>query len=252
MSRFRNRAVFITGASSGIGEYLARELVARGAKVGLLARRQERLEQLSEELGPERTAWAAADVTDGEAQALALDRLEAALGPPAAVVANAGFNRPEPAAKFTPGAARAIYDVNLLGFLHTVDWALPRFLERGEGQIVGIASVASFFGLPHNAAYCGSKAALRIHLQSLRASLPARGIAVTTICPGFVKSELTAKVSYPMPFLWETDRAARLMVDAMEKRKGEVVFPWQMSLAAGLLTRLPNRLAEWVSGRFLG
>lgn len=251
MSRLAGKAVFITGASSGLGEHLARELVSRGAKVGLLARREERLKALVEELGGKKAAWAEADVTDAEGLHRAFDFLVEALGEPAVVVANAGTNKPEPPKKFTPGAAAWIYDVNLLGFLHTVDWALPRFLERGEGHLVGVASVASFFGFAANAAYCGSKAAMRLHLQSLRLALKGRGIAVTTICPGFVKSELTDKARFKMPFLWETDRAARLMADAIEKRRGQVVFPWQMRLLVGALGRLPNSWAEALVGRSL-
>lgn len=251
MPSLSERVVLITGASSGIGEFLARELVRRGARVGLLARREERLQQLAEELrgAGGHAAWAVADVTDGPALTEALDRLEGELGPVDVVVANAGYGRPETPSSFKPGRGLAIYDVNLLGALHVVDWALPRFLERGAGHLVAVASVAGFFGLPDNAAYCGSKAALRVHFQSLRLSLRKLGIAVTTICPGFVESELTAKNRFPMPFLWSTDRAARTIADAIERRRGEVVFPWQMRLALGMLTRLPTRLAEAVAGR---
>ena len=243
------QTVFISGASSGIGEFLARELVRRGARVGLVARRRERLESLVSELGAEVAAWAVADVQDEEVFHGALDSLTETLGEPAIIVANAGTNRPEPAGRFRPGSARTIYDVNLFGLLRMIDWALPRFLERGQGHIVGIASVASYFGLPAHAAYSGSKAALRIHLQSLRLSLRKHGIAVTTLCPGFVKSELTDRVSYPMPFLWPTDRAARLIADSVEKRRAEVVFPWQMKLLVGLATRLPRSLAEALMAR---
>ncbi|MCB1054120.1 MAG: SDR family NAD(P)-dependent oxidoreductase [Acidobacteria bacterium] len=254
MSSLAQRVVLITGASSGIGEHLARELARRGAKVGLLARREDRLETLARALRDDGAAagWAEADVTDGPGLAAALDGLEAELGPADVVVANAGFGRPEAPGAFKPGRAAGIYDVNLLGALHTIDWALPRFLERRAGHLVGVASVAAFFGFPDHAAYCGSKAALRVHLQSLRLSLRRHGIAVTTICPGFVESELTAKNRFPMPFLWPTDRAARKIADAIAHRRGEVVFPWQMRCALGLLTRLPTGLAEALAGRLPG
>ena len=243
MSSLRGKSVLITGASSGIGAQMARELVQRGARVGLLARREERLQELAEELrfaGGE-AAWAAADVSAGGDLDAALDQVADDLGAAHVVVANAGYNRPEKPSELKPGRALAVYDTNLLGALRMFQWALPRFLEAGNGQLVGVASVASYLGLPHNAAYCGSKAALRVHLQSLRLSLAGTGVAVTTICPGFVESELTAKHKgkFPMPFMWPTDRAARLMVDAIEDRKAEVVFPWQMRAFVHLFARGP-------------
>lgn len=249
-SPYRGKVVVITGASSGIGETLAKELARRGAKVGLLARREERLQELAAQISQAggEAAWGAADVRSDEELARALEKVQDELGPPDVVVANAGTNRPETPKNFQPGNAIDLYDINLLGMLRLIDWALPGFLERGAGQIVGVASLASYLGLPANAAYSGSKAAMRIHLQSLRISLRPRGIAVTTICPGFVKSELTDRMKFPMPFLWETERAARFMADAMERHRGEVAFPWQMAIPIALLARLPASLQE----RFLG
>lgn len=250
-SPYRGKVVVITGASSGIGASLARELAGRGAKVGLVARREEMLRELAAEISEAggEAAWGAADVCDGEGLVRALDAIKNELGPPDVVVANAGTNRPETPKNFQPGNALRLYDINLLGALRLIDWALPGFLERGSGQIVGVASLASYLGLPANAAYSGSKAALRIHLQSLRVSLRRRGVAVTTICPGFVKSELTDRMKFPMPFMWETERATRTMADAMERCRGEVTFPWQIALSVGFVARLPARVAEWIMGR---
>lgn len=248
MTRLAGSSVFITGASSGIGAQLARELCGRGARVGLVARRSERLEELAGELaGGPGVAWAAADVTEAEALFQALERLAEELGGTDVVVANAGSNYQERPHK--PGIAVGLYDLNVAGMLRLFDWALPRFLERRRGHLVGISSVASFFGLPGNAAYCGSKAAMRIHLQSLRVTLKRRGIAVTTICPGFVKSELTEDFRGPMPFLWETDRAVRVIADAIEKDRGEVVFPWQLRLMVRALRVLPPGVLEWMLTR---
>ena len=166
------------------------------------------------------------------------------------VIANAGYGMPELPRKFQPGASLRMYDVNLFGMLRMIDWALPRFLEGRRGHIVGVASVASYLGLPQSPSYCGSKAAMRVHLQALRTTLKPYGIAVTTICPGFVKSELTDRVKFPMPFLWDTDRAARYIADALEKRRGEVVFPWQMRLLKQVFVRLmPVAMAEALLGR---
>lgn len=244
------KIVYITGGSSGIGAQLARELVGRGSSVGLLARRGDRLEELADELREAggTAAWRIADVTGRDGLHAACDALSEELGEADIVVANAGYNRPETMRDFKPGRALSVYNTNLLGCLHLFDWALPRFLARGSGHIVGISSVASYFGFPGNAAYCGSKAALRVHLQSLRLSLKRRRIPVTTICPGFVASELTDTVDFEMPFLWPTDRAARRIADAIEARRAEVVFPWQMRLAVpfGVARLLPRAVVEWL------
>ena len=247
MSRLDGQSVLITGASSGIGAELARELARRGAGVGLLARRDDRLEELAEQITRDggRAAWARADVGDTDVLEAALDRVADQLGGADVVVANAGWGRPEPPHKFKPGRAAAMYDTNVFGMLRVIDWALPRFLERRAGHIVGIASVASYLGMTNSPSYCGSKAAMRVHLQSLRVSLKPYRIAVTTICPGFVESELTENNRFPMPFLWKTDRAARKIAAAIEKRRGEVVFPWQMKLLMVWPSKLlPGALVE--------
>ena len=246
MGYLDGKSVVITGASSGIGEYLARELHTRGCRLGLLARRAERLEALTEELraaGPDApaVAWQTADVRDGAAMEQALDALEDTLGGVDVVVANAGHGFPEPPHRFKPGASIELYDTNMLGTLRLLDWALPRFIERRAGHIVGVASVASYAGMTNSASYCGSKAAMRIHLQGLRVSLKRYGIAVTTICPGFVESELTADARYHMPFLMKTAPACRIIANAMEKRHAEVIFPWPMRLLVFVSTRLVPR-----------
>ncbi|MEM9554328.1 MAG: SDR family NAD(P)-dependent oxidoreductase [Acidobacteriota bacterium] len=248
MSDLTDSRVFITGASSGIGEALARELARRGAYVGLLARRDDRLRALAAELG-ERAGWRTADVTDETGFAAALEALREELGGVDIIVANAGYGMPEPPHRMRPGVSVPMVDTNYLGMLRMIDWALPQFLARGSGQIVGIASLASYVGMPNSATYCASKAAMRVHLQSLRVSLKPYDIEVTSICPGFVESELTAKNRARMPFLWPTDRAARTIADAIGRGSGEVTFPWQMALPIKLLMCLPAGLTEWIAGR---
>lgn len=247
-SPLAGRKIFITGASSGIGAFLAEELASRGAAVGLLARREDRLRELTAKLraAGHTAAWAKADVLDMAVLGGACDQLERELGGVDVVVANAGYGQPETPHRFKPGASVALYDTNVLGMLRLFDWALPRFLERRSGHLVGIASLASYVAFPNSASYCGSKAAMRVHLQGLRVSLVRYGIAVTSICPGFVRSELTDQVKQKLPFFWETDRAARRIADAIEKRRGEVMFPWQMAWLLRIASRLPTPLVEAV------
>ena len=166
MSRLAGRRILITGASSGLGAGLARELTRRGARVGLLARRRERLEALAAELDGN-AAWAEADVTDDEALVDACDHLADVLGGCDVVIANAGYGEQNPPYRFRPGTDWAMYDTNVGGMIRLFDWALPRFLERREGHLVGVASMASYVGMPAMPAYCGTKAAMRVHLQGL-------------------------------------------------------------------------------------
>ena len=248
----QGKKILLTGASSGIGAELARELARRGAALGLLARRDDKLRELAAEIRAAGgvAAWARADVTDTAELHAACDQLEKELGGVDMMIANAGYGHPEPPHRFKAGAATAMYDTNVLGMLRAFDWALPRFLARRQGHLVGVASLASYIGMPNSASYCGSKAAMRVHLQSLRISLASQGIAVTTICPGFVRSELTDQNKAHMPFFWETDRACRYIAQALEKRRGEVMFPWQMASILRFASRLvPTPILEAVLKR---
>lgn len=262
MSSLKDKVVMISGASSGLGAEMARNFARRGARVGLLARREDRLQELAGQItaesgdsgdgggsGEARVAYSAADVTDRQGLEDALDQLRDELGGADVIVANAGYGRPEPPHRHKPGTAARMYETNLFGMLYMIDWALPSMLENGDGHIVGVASLASYQGLPNSPSYCGSKAAMRVHLQSLRSSLEPYGVGVTTLCPGFVETELTAENRFTMPFLWKVDRAVELMVDAIEARRGEVAFPWQMRLILGALNRMPNASKEWLLGR---
>lgn len=254
MTRFRDRTVLITGASSGIGAQLAREVVDRGGRAGLIARREERLDALARELEEssgraDAAAWAAADVRNGDALSAALSKTAEELGGADVVVANAGYSIVEKPREHKPGRAVNLYDVNLLGMLRTFDWAIPGFVERRSGHLVGISSLASFFGAPGTPSYCGSKAAMRIHLQGLRVTLKKYGVHVTTICPGFVESELTDEYGGKMPFLWKTDRAGRKIADAIEANRGEVSFPWQLKVLIKVFGCLPTSWLEALLSR---
>ncbi|MEM8995971.1 MAG: SDR family NAD(P)-dependent oxidoreductase, partial [Acidobacteriota bacterium] len=138
MSTLKGKVVLISGASSGLGAEMARQMHRRGAAVGLLARREERLRELHDELGGERVDYEVADVTDGPILERALERLRERLGGVDVIVANAGYGRPESPHKFKPGVGLQMYDTNLFGMLRMIDWALPTFLRQGAGQIVGV------------------------------------------------------------------------------------------------------------------
>jgi short-subunit dehydrogenase len=218
----------VTGASSGIGAALARRLAARGLEVWLAARRLERLQAEVEAI---RAAGGAAhaialDASRPAETAAAVEGLDAEVGGLDLVVANAGVGgRGRVASQTTWLDVEQVFATNFLGALATLLPLVPRMIERGRGHLVGVSSIAAEQPLPRAPEYAASKAALSFYLECLQGELPGKGVDVTIVHPGFVKSELTAKNRFPMPFLLETDEAARVIDAAIARRARRVRFP---------------------------
>ncbi|MFC3148146.1 SDR family oxidoreductase [Piscinibacterium candidicorallinum] len=240
--------VFITGASSGIGADLAREFAARGATLGLVARRREVLEELVATL-PGKHHIYAADVTDKVAMRDAGAAFDAATGGADIVIANAGISVGVLTEYFEDLDAFAdVFNTNVMAMAHTFHPFITPMRERKRGTLVGIASVAGIRGLPGSEAYCASKAAAISYCESLRVELKKTGVKVSTICPGFIKTPLTAKNPYSMPFLMESRDFARQCADAVLAGTSYTVIPWQMGVVAKLLRLLPNWLFDKAFG----
>ncbi|MED5372437.1 MAG: SDR family NAD(P)-dependent oxidoreductase [Myxococcota bacterium] len=243
--------VIITGASTGIGAALARELANRGYAVGLIARSEDKLASLAQELGARgaSVAFASADVRDREAVFQAVARLEDALGPVDRLVANAGIGgalRPEKG--WDHVEVRRTFEVNLFGAAHAAEAALEGMRERKRGQLVLISSVAATRGLPGTGPYSASKAAASTLWESMRPSLRKIGVDCLTVHPGFVRTPLTDKNSFKMPFILEPEDAARRIVRAMEARRRFLTFPLPMVVLQWLMKRLPNWLFDALMG----
>jgi short-subunit dehydrogenase len=246
--RFKGQVVCITGASSGIGWALAVEFARQGALVGVTARREERLQQLCEEIRAScgRAEYAVADASDRKATHDAIRSLTDRLGPCDIAIANAGIGASNTATDLNVVGAESVIRTNLLGPMYAFEAVLPQMIARGSGHLVGISSVAAFKGLPTAAAYCASKSGLNAYLESLRISLRSRRIAVTAICPGFVRTEMTAKT----PKMWwvlEADIAARKIVKAIARRKKVYAFPRRMRALMALMKWMP----DWLVARAL-
>lgn len=238
-----DRVAMVTGASSGIGRALALRLASTGYRVGLIARRGDRLEELAREIDSAGgTAFAAvADVGDRAALHRAVRDVEDAIGPMDVLVANAGFGTPTRLDPVNIDDIEQTFRVNLLGVVYAIEAALPGMLARRRGQIVAVSSLAGDRGLPGEAAYCASKAAVNVYLQSLRADLRGRGIRVTTVCPGFVQTEITPLDATFTPFIISADDAARRIARLIDRRRGGVHrFPRRMALLMGIVHRLPD------------
>lgn len=249
---WKDKVVFLTGASSGIGEALAFEMAKRGAKVGLLARRGEMLRELAakcESNGGEARVFAC-DVVDVEAVQTAADKLRNEFGRIDILVANAGIggNNRE-TRELQPAFVKKVIDVNLMGAVNSVYAVLPKMLERGSGQLVAISSLAGFRGLPKSAAYSASKAAMTNFFESVRLDVQDKGVSVTIIQPGFIKTPLTSGRQNKMPFLMELEDAVPLFLNAIEKRKKFAAFPWQLAAFVRLGRIFPARLYDKIAAR---
>ncbi len=240
--------VFITGASSGIGEALARHYAAQGASLGLVARRSGLLQQLAASLDTPVTTYTA-DVRDADALASAAADFMQRYGVPDIVIANAGVSRGTlTELKEDTAAFKAILDINVLGLLHTFQPFIDGMRQRGSGSLVGIASIASIAGirgLPGAGAYSASKAAAISYLESLRVEMRPHGIDVTTIAPGYIRTPMTDVNTYAMPFLMDADVAAAKMARAIAARRRFFVVPWQMGWLARFMRFIPPFLWDW-------
>ncbi len=246
---FANRVAVITGASSGIGRALARELARQCCKVGLLARREAELTQLADEVrrAGGTAAFAAADVGEREQVRAGVEALRRQLGPVDLLVANAGVGVPTLLDPVNVADVERTFRVNVLGVVYAIEAVLPEMLRRGTGHLAAVSSLGAYKGMPGESAYCASKAAVNTYMEGLRIQLRGRGIAVTTICPGFVRTPMTAINPFPMPWLLEADEAARRIARALARRKKVFNFPWQMTL----LTKLTRWLPDWVLARVM-
>ncbi len=245
--------IFITGASSGIGEALATEYAKRhqnnDTTIGLVARRSEHLHKLQTTLqGTYKVKCAIypLDVRDSTSLAAAAADFMQQYGTPNVVIACAGVSRgtlteyQEDIAAF-----QAVMDINVMGLVHTFQPFIKAMRLAGQGQLIGIASVAGIRGLPGAGAYSASKAAAISYLESLRVEMAASNIAVTTIAPGYIRTPMTEVNQYKMPFLMDADIAAAKFINAIEHKRRFVVIPWQMGWVARFMRFIPPILWDF-------
>jgi short-subunit dehydrogenase len=246
---FAHQVAVITGASSGIGWELAKVLAAQGCKVGLIARRKENLNALAENIRQTggTAAIAAADVSDCAQLQAAVAEIRRQLGPIDLLIANAGVGMPTLLSPMNVADVEKMFRVNLLGTVYGIEAVLPEMLERRQGHLAAISSLAAYKGLPGESGYCASKAAVSSYMEGLRIHLRDKGIAVTTICPGFIRTPMTAVNKFHMPWLLEPDDAARRIVRALARRRKVYNFPWQMSL----LMKLTRWAPDWLLFRMM-
>ena len=245
--------VFITGASSGIGQALAARFHRAGYRLALVARRAAEVQAWAQAQGYDAASWAvyAADVRDVDAITGAGRACVAAQGVPDVVIANAGISVGVDTAMFEDlEVLRATFETNNLGMAATFQPFVAPMCARRSGTLVGIASVAGIRGLPGHGAYCASKAAVISYCESLRGELRASGVKVVTLGPGYIDTPLTRGNPYRMPFLMPVDAFADRAFEAIGRGVSYRVIPWQMGVVAKLMRALPDAVFDrLVSGR---
>ncbi|ATG20997.1 putative oxidoreductase [Ralstonia mannitolilytica] len=253
-----SQTVFITGASSGIGQALARQYAAQGATLGLVARRIDALQDFVHTLPANIQGHChcyAADVRSAESMRDAAQAFIATAGVPDVVIANAGISVGTDLREAGDlNAFAAVMDTNWMGVLNTFQPFVQPMLARARpgrsgGTLVGVASVAGVRGLPGAAAYSASKSAVIKLMESLRVEFGRRGLKVVTIAPGYIRTPMTEHNPYPMPFLMPADRFAQKAVHAIHRGVRFTVLPWQMGIVARLLHVLPNWLYDMAFAR---
>lgn len=239
--------VFITGASSGIGQALAARYHAAGWRLALVARRTELVADWARAQGfaPERWRVYAADVSEIGSIVAAGERCLAELGLPDVVIANAGISvGMDTAHREDLDVMRETLATNNIGMAATFHPFVQPMRTRRRGTLVGIASVAAIRGLPGHGAYCASKAGVVAYCESLRGECRGAGVRVVTLLPGYIATPLTSRNRYPMPFLMQPAEFAERAFQAISAGVSYRVIPWQMGVAAKLLRLLPNPLFD--------
>ncbi len=248
---WKNKVIFLTGASSGIGEALAIELAKRGAILGLLARREDLLNEIAvkcESVGGKARVFAC-DVVDEKGVHAAAESLRNEFGKIDIMIANAGIGGSSHAKNLKTADVKRVIDINLIGAVNAITAVLPDMLAKKSGQLIAVSSLAGFRGLPFSASYSASKAAMTNFFESVRLDVQNQGISVTIIQPGFIRTPLTDERANKMPFLMELDDAIPYFINAIERRKKFSAFPWQLATLVRLARIFPVSIYDKIAGR---
>jgi len=248
------KKVWCTGAGKGLGRAVALKLAKQSHDVAVSARTRSDLDAVAEASAahPGRIVPFVLDITDENAVFRGVAEIENDFGPLDLVILNAGTHIPVHAASIAVQPFRDLMETNFMGGIHCLAAILPRFIERERGHVAVVASVAGYRGLPTSAAYGATKAALINMCEALKPELDRAGVTLSVINPGFVKTPLTDKNDFPMPFLMDVDDAAERMVRGLESGRFEITFPKRFTWGMKLLRCLPYTLYFAVARQLVG
>ena len=239
--------ILITGASQGIGKALTYEYASESNRFVLLARNTDALKTISKGLKEKNVDcyYMKCDVSDYGNVKEAVEFAKESLGSIELAILNSGIGEPEWMDNFTSDSFKRVYSVNVFGLAHFFEFLIPIMKAQGGGVIAGVSSLADVRGYSGSASYCSSKAAATVFLEAARVQLKKFNIRVITVRPGFVKTAMTAKNEFHMPFLMEGRKAAKIIKRGIEKEKSIVQFPFSIVMSTRILKLLPNWLFDW-------
>ena len=249
----QGQKVIITGASTGIGRAIAIELAKGGAQLGLIARREELLSELVNEIQTlgGKAFYRVADISERKETLIGISELIICMGGIDILIANAGVGAPTTIQPFNVETQEKMIKVNLLGVIYCIEAVLQTMLDSGKGHIVAISSLAGFKGLPGESGYTASKAGLNTFMEGMRIQLRPKNIFVSTICPGFIKTPMTeVNNEKDMPWLMDAETAANIIIKAIQRKAKVLRFPWQTSLLMRIVGLLPDWLIERVMKKY--
>lgn len=247
----KNKTVVITGASSGIGYSLAKLLPKENCLLALLSRRINKLQDIVDEIENYRGIAKAykCDVANSEDLKNVFESIRKDFGKIDIAILNSGISSRADISNYSSKTAKDIFDVNTLGIVNCVEQLLPDFMNRKKGMIVGVTSLAESRGFPRSGFYNASKAAASLLLESLRIELKPFNVKVLIVKPGFVRTPMTDKNEFHMPFLMNVDKAAKIIVDGIKKEKRIIQFPLPIVIGSKILKYLPDWFFDFLMSR---
>ena len=250
---FDNKVVVLTGASSGIGYHLAKLLPKENCFLALIARRKNILNELVNELSNQNNRVKAyqRDVGKLDEVQSTFEQIKKDFGRIDIAILNAGISSRTDIADYSSAQAKEIFDINTLGIVNCVEQVLPNFIQRKDGMIVGVSSLAESRGFPKSGFYNASKSAASLLLESLRIELKPYKIKVITVKPGFVRTPMTDKNKFHMPFLMDVEKAVNIIISGIKKEKKIIQFPLPTVIGAKLFKIMPNWLFDRIMSKEL-
>ncbi len=249
------RKILITGASSGIGQAMAVLLAKEKHHIAITGRREKALQETAAQIEREggKALVLVGDTTDPETVARHYGEIKNQWGGLDWVILNAGISLRNPGPEFSAALYKKTFETNVLGAVYWIEAVIPDMVKAKNGTIAGIASLAGFVGLPRSGAYSSSKSALMVLLESLRVDLAASNVSVVTICPGFIKSEMTDKNDpRDMVFILDAETGAKKIIQAIKKKKRLFYFPWPLAIPmTWILPNLPRGVYDFIARRML-
>ena len=247
---FKNSVILLTGASSGIGYQLAIDLAKEGAQLALLSRRTDLLQSLAAELGDKtKIKYYRCDVTLKNEVIEIISKIKKDFGKIDIAILNSGVGFRSSVLEYRSDDAEKTFNTNVLGAVYCIEQLLPDFISEKRGVIVGVSSLGDGKGFPKSGFYSASKAAFTIILESLRIELKKYNVKVITVKPGFIKTPMTDKNEFKMPYLMSVKKGSRIILDGLKKDKRIIEFPWQTTFGAKILRMMPTKWFESLASK---